>query len=141
MERTAGWEVRLADALARWRMASFAWGESDCLLFCGEVVEALTEIDMTSAYRGKYDNARGAAKLLGGKPGRLITGFLDERFERQPVAMARRGDVVFVTDGEDRLFGGAAAVVDLNGRAILALSEEGMKALPMERAAAAWAVG
>lgn len=135
-QRTTGWEDRLAETLAEWRERPFEWGRSDCLLFCAASAEALTERDYSSGYLERYADARGAWRAI---QRRTIEQHLDRLFKRRSPSFARRGDLALIKDEEDRLFGGAAGVVDMSGRNVLALSEKGLLKAPIP--AYVWSVG
>jgi hypothetical protein len=42
----------------------FKYGDWDCLLFCAECVKGYTDVDYAEQYRGKYDSARSAEKVI-----------------------------------------------------------------------------
>lgn len=133
MKRLHDWQLRL-EAFARARTeAPFAWGSNDCALFAADAVHALTGERLCEELRG-YDSARQAIRILleqGGVQG-LATKALGGPI---PVAMAAVGDVVTVRTGKRE------AMAICNGGTAIAAGPEGMVAVPMAFATAAWRVG
>ena len=93
-KRTEGWERRLADFIESRRATPFAWGSHDCCAFTAGAFRELTGCD-AMARHASYSTALGAASVL-----RSAGGI--ERIPEmhgctpQPVALARRGDVVSI---------------------------------------------
>lgn len=58
----------LVSVLEAWREAvedrPFVWGEWDCILAPAAYAQALTGQDPASAHRGRYDDERGARRIL-----------------------------------------------------------------------------
>lgn len=75
----------------------FVWGGQDCCLFGADWVRELHGIDLAGDLRGKYKTALGAARIIG--HGFELATYVGDRlaehgFEKIPVKMASRGDVV-----------------------------------------------
>lgn len=117
MIRLPDWEPRLHSYLGSVMTAPFVWGQHDCALFVGSVVEALTGVDPASAYRGRYNNetgARLALKRIGKKT--LLATFDDAFGASVAPAFAGRGDIVLTTDGNAGVcMGGFAFLVGAAG--------------------------
>ena len=128
--RREDWPERLNDFIEDRRKAVFCWGQRDCVLFAADAVQAMTGVDHAVEYRGTYDSATGAARLLAKLGG--VENVVP--FASIPVAFAGRGDLVTV-DTKD----GAALAVCL-GRHVAAMSASGLVFLPMSAADAAWRV-
>lgn len=131
--RFRDWQVRL-EAFARERRAMpFAWGRNDCATFAADAVLVMTGVRLLPNMRG-YDNARDALRLIDGAGGmrgiacHALGGFI------LPV-YARTGDVVLHRTGKREALG------ICNGGTILAPARDGMVAVPMASAVAAWRVG
>lgn len=93
-KRVDGWEGRLATFVESRMAIPFAWGSHDCCAFTAGAFRELTGCD-AMALHASYSTALGAARVLRDSGG-------IERIPEihgctpQPVAMARRGDVVSI---------------------------------------------
>lgn len=102
MKRLENWPTLLADYFSSRYDAPFVWGVNDCCLFAADGVLAITGTDIAAAYRGKYDSAIGALKILADYDGSVIA-IIDKhvKLPRTTLALARRGDLVaFEQEGE-----------------------------------------
>ncbi len=135
MGKVAGWEVRLARELERWRGVAFVWGQTDCLSMCRAAERAVTGRSSFSDLPG-YDSEFGA--LLGLK--RLGHSSVEElvsaRLPGISVLAAGRGD--WVMQDTDGLTPGAFGVVV--GRNAAFLSESGLIYLPAQSVRLAWSI-
>jgi hypothetical protein len=93
MKRYPNWPRQLQQTLQAAREAAFLWGESDCCLFAADCCVAICGVDPAAEYRGRYQTAVGAKRVLANTHGSLEAAW-DACFERVPVAQAMRGDVV-----------------------------------------------
>lgn len=98
-QRLNDWPSHLDAFLASRRLAPFAWGDNDCVLFAADAVLALTGVDPCAKIRGKYKTARGAASALR-KHGGMIAAVEKATaglgaFAIAP-AFAQRGDIALV---------------------------------------------
>lgn len=91
--RYPDWQKRLAQVLQAASERPFSWGEHDCCLFVADCVFAVCGIDPLADYRGQYNSALSARKALLRGHGSIV-GIFDSVFERVPVKLAQRGDVV-----------------------------------------------
>lgn len=133
MNRKHDWQLRL-EAFARERARMpFAWGSNDCALFAADAVEAITGERLCEELRG-HATAKEAMRVLravGGVRG-VATRALGEPI---PVLMAKVGDVVVIEAGKRE------ALAICNGGTAIATGPNGMAAVPMVQARAAWRVG
>lgn len=110
-ERLPDWEARLSEWIVANRSREFAWGEWDCILMACSAVEALTGEDPAAEYRGRYSDAHGAAKALRKLGKGTLLKTIDAEFERRPVGMARRGDLIMRKGAIGVCVGGAGLFV------------------------------
>lgn len=134
MKRLPDWPARFAALVAQRRACPFGWGAHDCVLWAADDVQALTGIDPAVEWRGTYETALQAERLvrqLGGLVG------IAERALGQPIAplLARVGDVGLVDTEGRELF----AVC--NGTHWLAPCDRGLATLGLPSARLAWRVG
>ena len=116
--RFQDWPRRLSDFIETRREQGFAWGANDCCLFACDAIFAQTGIDPAApVFRGKYDNALAAHRLLAEHGGveRIAERTTEAHgFPELPtVNLAQRGDLVLV----DAPTGGAALGVCLGALA------------------------
>lgn len=133
LQRLPDWQARFAALCEARRTAPFAWGTHDCCLWAADAVQALTGRDFAASYRGRYDDAKGAADLLvhDGGVGAIASAALGAPV---PVALAAVGDVVLVQQG------GRKALAVCNSSVALAVGPHGLVPVGMESALAAWKV-
>lgn len=132
MRRLPDWQLRL-EAFGRERLQMpFAWGSNDCAIFAADWIEHATGERLMEHMRW-HTNAREALRTLRESDLRSIaTAALGE-----PISplMARVGDVVVIRTGKRE------ALAVCNGGTAIAPGPEGMVAIPMSEALAAWRVG
>jgi hypothetical protein len=147
-ERTEGWEARLARLIERAPNVPFAWGTRDCCLWAADGVEALTARDPAASWRGGYDNEEGALRTLRAVLGADVhpSRYIEAMAERiaseigateSTEAFARRGDIALL----DGPLGRALAVIDLNGRYIVGVTQGGVARVPLAAGLRHWSVG
>jgi hypothetical protein len=95
MRRYPDWEARLAAYLEGLRDQTFAWGKLDCAIFAGGAVEAMTGFDPMRGLRG-YRSEAAAARVLKDRGKGTLVRTVNAMFERVPVGLAHRGDLVLV---------------------------------------------
>jgi hypothetical protein len=100
MNRVDNWQENLSDLIRKNRDEPFEFGKFDCTLWAFQAIKASTDIDNAKRYlKGKgYSTAKGALRLLlrvdgVNQPIELMDKLLGER---QPIAFARKGDIVSV---------------------------------------------
>lgn len=75
--------------LAKWR-----WGQMDCCMFAGNWIAAATEHDPMAAYRGIYDTAFQAGRLIRSRGGLVAMADLEmQRCGFIRVEAAEHGDI------------------------------------------------
>lgn len=93
--RAHDWEERLACYLDLCSERPFLWGQHDCALFAAGAIKAMTGVDPAADFRGKYDDARGAAAALrelgSGTLYHTVCSWLGQP---KPISLAHRGDIV-----------------------------------------------
>lgn len=132
MVRRPDWRVRLDAHLAAAARHPFAWGSHDCVSFAAGAVEAMTGEDLRAGTR--YATAIGARRLLRRLGAADVLGLARAHLPEIPVAAARIGDLAAVATPD----GPALAVV--GGGHVLAPAHQGLAALPLSAAHAAFRV-
>lgn len=130
--RTQDWQLRLAEFGQARASMPFSWGSNDCCTFTAAAVAAITgENPMAEADR--YDSEFGALRLIAAAGGlrALVSSFLGDEI---PTTAAAVGDVVLVMNE------GAELVGVCNGVNVIAPGPDGMVALSMGAAVAAWRI-
>jgi hypothetical protein len=132
--RLEGWEIRLGKFLQARAHLPFAWGTNDCLIFAADAVEEMTDVDPAARWRG-YTTKEQAAALLehgGGVEGLITTGLGSS--PHRHYRLARRGDITLADCGH----GPTGCVVDDSGARLIAVTEEGLRRLPLKEAVLVW---
>lgn len=149
LTRLPHWDTRaFHDFLLARADQPFAWGAQDCALFAADGVQAITEVDIATDFRGAYSDEAGAFEAIRRICGLAANveptvahaaeycaaqhGLVELRFP----LMAQRGDLV-VLEESGRLIAG---LVHLSGRHIVAAGERGLKRLPITSLGRAWRV-
>lgn len=120
MSRCNNWPSALTAFILSKQHQPFVWGSNDCCLFAADWVKILLGYDTGEVYRGAYDSAFGAARLLEQHGG--VEGIVDKHFPRHPAsAYTRRGDLVAylaltgltlgVCEGRDAVFPGENGIM------------------------------
>lgn len=108
--RHENWPDLLADRLKAWRDVPFVWGQTDCVSFVVDVVNAISDANVIVRRRGEYKTEREALRQIrsfGADLAELVT--LRFGASRHP-NYAQRGDVVMsagnlgICDGSFGLF-------------------------------------
>lgn len=145
MKKLTDWQPRLDAYLAASRRTAFVWGTHDCVLFAAGAVAAQTGIDPAAPWRGRYDSALSAARLLFLEFGIDSVGVLPAQIGLAEIAVgfAQRGDIVGAVGAD--LFGHdapALGVLGLDGKtAWFAVQPAGLVGAKLARCAQAWRVG
>jgi hypothetical protein len=133
MRRYPDWEARLAAYLEGLRDQTFAWGKLDCAIFAGGAVEAMTGFDPMRGLRG-YRSEAAAARVLKDRGKGTLVRTVNAMFERVPVGLAHRGDLVLVDGGLAVAMGDVALQVGQHG------DREGLIRRPRAEWSKAWRV-
>lgn len=102
--RLENWPALLDAFIEARRERSFAWGTQDCCMFAADAVREITGLDPAAEFRGRYDSALGAIRLLwdrGGVEGVVVAAAKAHGFAEISPAFARRGDLVLGDFGHD----------------------------------------
>jgi hypothetical protein len=143
--RLDGWETRLIDLIAARRTTPFAYGAQDCALWPADAVLALTGRDMAAPYRGTYDDARGALRLIVEHGGLAAlceamldrAGILWQRLDN--IRFAQRGDIVILAVAGDETGRDAGGVVWLHH--VYTPGPRGLDRFPLVSALRGWRIG
>lgn len=95
-----GWETRLSSVIEYYQEVEFIWGKTDCFLFVGDCIKAITNIDLMSRARGTYDSNETAKKeLKANLRGELKRAWYKIASELENCREAQRGDIGLITLG------------------------------------------
>lgn len=130
--RRDDWPERLAALIEERQAIPFAWGKNDCATFAADVALDLTGDDPLHDLRGRWDSEFSAARVLVELGG--MRAAVDARLPCVPVAMAHRGDVALVEQGDEQLLG---VIV---GERVACVSRDGIEYVPRDRAVCAWSI-
>jgi len=160
MKRFENWPELLAAFLEQHKATPFEWGRFDCALFAADAIHIMTGVDLAEDFRLQYDSALGATRQMQ----KFLKHFyvqpsilMDEDTERLlekvaapicfehgmqeiPVALAARGDLVFLAVEETHALG----IVGLDGmtaRFVGGPDVPGLLAIPLSACKRAWRVG
>lgn len=133
MNRLHDWQLRLEEFARARASRPFEWGVNDCALFAADCVQAMTGETVCAELRGQRDVRQALRDLerLGGVRGLAMRAL----GASVPVAFARIGDVVVIPAGKRE------ALAVCNGGTALAPGPDGVVAVSMQQALAAWRVG
>jgi len=135
MSRLIDWEDRL-NALIEERMnAPFEWGLHDCALWGADAVLAQTGEDHGAAFRGKYEDAEGAALALREFGAGTIVRTYNAALSRRAVSLLRRGDIAMIGEG---IKGSVGVVIGGDG---LFTDTDGLMRVPRSLWSRGWGVG
>ncbi|MCM2472160.1 hypothetical protein HGO38_01545 [Rhizobium sp. CG5] len=137
--RLPDWRARFDAQCDRMRLQPFSWADNDCAIgLAGNLVLALTGVDVVAAYRGRYSTRVGAIRCLRGSGfatlGDLVASLLPEHAH---ASMARVGDIVALPD--DGPFSHGLGVV--NGERVFVLTDAGFGTVDRAQAVRAFKVG
>lgn len=134
MSRLPDWEDRLSDFLAANMARPFEWGQWDCILFATACAAEITGTDKAAAFRGQYIDREGAARTLRTIGQGTLLKTIDHHFERKPVGMAQRGDLVWAENAVGICAGSNGWFVGEEG------SHQGLVRIPRGQWQRAWTV-
>jgi hypothetical protein len=109
MSRLPDWEESLSNFLTANEHRPFEWGQWDCILFACAAAEVMTGRDAAAEYRGRYNDAAGAALALRELGQGTLIKTIGHEFDEKPVARAIRGDLVWHAGCVGICLGGNAA--------------------------------
>ena len=137
--RYENWPELLSAKITETRRGAFAWGSRDCVMWSGEVVEALTGVDPFADWRGTYSDEAGAIAILDGLGGleTAVTALLpviDPKY-------AQRGDLVLVDMAEFTGNPGWPQCVGVcEGERVIVVGAGQLERISMANALVAWEV-
>jgi len=117
VKRYLDWERRLHLWLGDAMQREFRYGDFDCVILCGDCVQAITGTDPIAYWRGKYDSPLSAYRLLYRDAVSLQDAVTQRLGDPINPRKAQRGDVLCVTmpDKPDRQYVG----IDLGESVVL----------------------
>ena len=145
MRRHPDWRRRLEQLIDAVEREPFAFGSADCgPNWAGRAIEAVLGIDPAADYRGRYDSAAGALRVmreaghadLAGMVGHVLALATGMICDIHP-ADARIGDLMAVAD--DSPFGFLLGIC--NGERVLVRRADGKGTLDRGLATRAWGLG
>lgn len=131
--RYENWPNLLEAYIDSKRNEPFKWGTNDCALFAKGAIETVLVESSTSDLVIRYRSATGAMKWLVDHEADDLWDYMDKHFERIPVKMAQRGDLIgHITT--DKSLG-----VCLNGM-FATPSDDGLMFVSLDDAVTAWRI-
>lgn len=138
MKRRGDWHSRLNAFIDEVKRKPFDWQTHNCgEHFAFGAVEAMTGEDIGATYRGRYQGAAGAVRVMKNDGFDDLGDLLASHLPEKHVSRARLGDLVAIPD--DSPFGFTLGIV--NGESVLVLGETSMGVVPITKATRAFAVG
>lgn len=134
MSRLPDWERKLGEFIAVNMAREFEWGQWDCILFATACATEITGTDLAIDFRGAYDDRIGSARVLRELGKGTLLRTVDAYFDRKPVGMAQRGDLVMFGQAIGICMGGFALFVGEEG------AHEGLVRIERGAWSRAWAV-
>ena len=128
------WPHYLEEAINAARAEPFRWGRHDCGLFASDCILAMTGTDPAAEFRGQYQSALGAARILRRLGG--LAGLVASRGypEHATLLYAQAGDVVYLQRGRTEALGICV------GSRVAFLGATGLVFAPLTEASRAWRV-
>jgi hypothetical protein len=137
MARLSNWEALLSAYLKEAQGLAMAFDGSDrtsvCAFFAAGAVEAITGADPVREFRGRFTTAAGAEKALRKYGKGTLEATIDAKFPERPVALARRGDLVWNGEAVGVCIGADAMFMPAEG--------VGLVRVPRAEWVKAWGVG
>jgi hypothetical protein len=133
--RLKTWTSRFAALVESARARPFEWGSHDCCLWGADAVQALTGHDPGAQWRGTYDDAKGALRLLESLGG--IEQVAALAGPEIPVLMATSGDAAVIDAGAED---GSLSIGICGGDHWLVVGETGLLRFPFDAARRTWRV-
>lgn len=102
LKKVEHWKNKLTDLIIDQKDVAFAWGTHDCYNWAADCILTITGYDIIPIARGSYSTPLGAVKqLLKVYKCHQLKELLDSFFERDHIAFARPGDIVFKNSNEN----------------------------------------
>ena len=132
--RKDNWQSAYAEAIALAMETRFEWGKHDCVLFCGRVVDAISDRNVTQRMLAEYQwsSAREAYEIItvAGGLQALVTEMMGDP---APWVRCSTGDVVLARN-ED----GSDIVTIHDGHNLITVGGTGLGSLPMSASILGW---
>lgn len=136
--RYENWETRLQAIVTMYERRRFEWGKFDCVLFCADVVWALTQKNPGDGWRGNYSDEAGAKAIIAAQGG--LQQMVDTALagiglvcDRINPNFAQRGDVCLMR-------GDGPALGVCVGADVVGFAPVGIARRPISDAAVVWAI-
>lgn len=136
MKRLPHYKVNLLKLISDHEQTPFRYGEMDCAIYGGKVVEAVTGQDLYSQFVGRYKTRIGGLKAV-----KKATGYanhielIKSKFDEVPLSEARLGDIGIIVTEE------GPAVVLIAGAFFIGLSDDGLVRDSISRVKTVYRVG
>lgn len=136
MKRLPHYKVNLLKLINEYEHTPFSYGEWDCAIFAGKIVEAVTGDDLYSQFVGKYKTRIGGLRAF-----RKATGYqshidsIKSKYDEVPLSQARLGDIGIIVTDE------GPAVVLIAGAFAIALTENGLGRVSIDKVKTVYRVG
>lgn len=62
--RRTDWQSRLSTCIEGALTKPFEWGRHDCALFAADAIQAMTDVDLATGFRGRYSTETGSVRRL-----------------------------------------------------------------------------
>lgn len=135
--RLDGWELRLAGLIEEARMQPYVLGSHDCFKLACKNVEALSGVDLWSAWQGRYHTQRQALRLLAEYGGTFDeAGSKFFKVDACAPSLARRGDVLKYVDAA-----GAPHLGVCMGSRVAVMAEHGLTYIDRSDCELCWRIG
>lgn len=136
MKRLPHYKVNLLKLINESEHTPFIYGEWDCAIFSGKIVEAVTGDDLYSQFVGKYKTRIGGLRLM-----KKATGYpshidlIKSKFGEVPLSQARLGDIGIIETDE------GPAVVLIAGAFAIGISQNGLGRDSIDKVKTVYRVG
>ena len=145
MIRILDWHTKLADFIHSRLRTPFEWGVQDCALFACDAVKEITGTDLAEDFRGKYDDARSAIRVIRDYAGGTIEDLALRKAAEHDlpavhINLASRGDVVLIQQEADADNMRALGIVSMDGRTAACAGANGVHFVPRSSWLKAWKI-
>jgi cell wall-associated NlpC family hydrolase len=136
--RAQDWESRFDQFIEAQRGKPFVWGANDCMVFAAAAIQAVgIQHDIISGYRGKYNSAKTASKIIKTKKEGIKSWAMEllKDYPQIHIQNAKRGDVVLIN------YQGTVAMGVCVGGQVAALGSKGLEFISLSAIVKAWGIG
>lgn len=136
MDRLPDWHSRIFALIADYQSLPFQWGQNDCAIWAGRVIEAVTGEDFYSAFVGKYSTKIGGFRVFKKATGhKSHIHYIQANFTAVQPSFAQVGDLGLVATDDGQ------AVALIAGEFLIAVGEHGLERLPLTDLISAFRIG